>query len=75
MRRSSPRRRSPFNSPPSVSITSPPAGATFTAPVNVGLAADAADSDGAIAYVDFFVNGRIDHIHDTTVPYGGVVWA
>ena len=42
------------NNPPTVSMTSPTTGATFTTPANITLTADAADSDGAINYVEFF---------------------
>ena len=45
---------SPTNTPPTVSLTSPAAGASFTAPATISLAADAADSDGSIAKVEFF---------------------
>ncbi len=42
------------NLPPSVALTAPANGVNFTAPANVLLAATAADSDGAIAKVEFY---------------------
>ncbi len=42
------------NQPPTVALTSPANGATFTAPEPVPLAASASDGDGSIARVDFF---------------------
>ena len=44
----------PPNVAPSVSLTSPSNGAVFTAPASITLSADAADSDGTIAKVEFF---------------------
>jgi regulation of enolase protein 1 (concanavalin A-like superfamily) len=41
---------------PTVSLTAPAAGATFTAPAAVTLSAAAADTDGTVARVDFYVN-------------------
>ena len=46
------------NAPPIVKVTSPTAGATFTAPATITLAADAVDPDGEIARVEFFANGQ-----------------
>jgi RHS repeat-associated protein len=42
------------NAPPTVSITSPTSGASFTAPANVTITANASDSDGSISRVDFY---------------------
>jgi RHS repeat-associated protein len=42
------------NAPPRVSITSPASGASFSPPANVTITADAADTDGTVAKVDFF---------------------
>jgi hypothetical protein len=42
------------NAPPTVSLTAPATGASFTAPATVNLAASAADTDGSIARVDFY---------------------
>ncbi len=44
----------PPNQPPAVSLTSPASGATFTAPATINLSADALDSDGSVAKVEFF---------------------
>src|SRR5580765_2467613 len=42
------------NSLPSVSISNPAGGATFTEPANISILANATDSDGTVARVDFF---------------------
>ena len=61
-------------SPPTVTLTQPANGATFTAPATVSLAASASD-DGTITRVEFF-NGAAKLGEDTTAPYsftwGGV---
>ncbi|MGH2840428.1 MAG: Ig-like domain-containing protein [Solirubrobacteraceae bacterium] len=63
------------NSPPTVSVTQPAAGASFTAPATVNLAASASDAEGAIAKVEFF-NGSTKLGEDLAAPYtymwGGV---
>ena len=56
------------NNNPTVSITSPGAGATFTAPATVTLNATAADSDGSVTKVSFF-NGSTLLGEDTSSPY------
>jgi WD40 repeat protein len=56
------------NSPPTVALTQPSDGASFTAPATVNLAATAADSDGAVTKVEFF-NGTTKLGEDTTAPY------
>ena len=58
----------PPNQPPTVSLTSPAAGATFTAPATIAFAASASDSDGTIAKVEFF-SGTTLLGTDTTAPY------
>ncbi|WP_405145154.1 cellulose binding domain-containing protein [Sphaerisporangium sp. NBC_01403] len=58
----------PVNQAPTVSLTSPTAGQTFTAPATVNLAATAADSDGTVSKVDFY-NGTTLLGTDTTAPY------
>ncbi|OGA47800.1 MAG: hypothetical protein A3G24_21770 [Betaproteobacteria bacterium RIFCSPLOWO2_12_FULL_62_13] len=45
------------NAPPTVSLTSPPNGASFNAPASVTLAATASDTDGSIQKVEFFHGG------------------
>ena len=58
------------NQPPSVSLTSPATGATYTAPATIPLAATAADSDGTVAKVEFYANDQLIAT-DTTSPYQG----
>jgi hypothetical protein len=53
---------------PSVSLTSPANGATFTAPATVSLAASASDADGRVSKVEFY-NGATRLATDTTSPY------
>jgi hypothetical protein len=60
------------NQPPTVSLTSPASGASFTAGSNIPLAATAADTDGTVAKVDFFANnGGSDVLvgTDNSSPY------
>ncbi|MFM1769708.1 MAG: Inner spore coat protein [Verrucomicrobiota bacterium] len=45
------------NQPPTVSITSPAAGATFLAPGNVSVTVSASDPDGAVTRVDYYRGG------------------
>src|SRR6476646_1841136 len=56
------------NTPPTVSITSPANGATFTAPANITINATASDSDGTVTKVDFY-QGTTLLGTDTTSPY------
>jgi regulation of enolase protein 1 (concanavalin A-like superfamily) len=56
------------NTPPTVSLTSPTPGASYTAPASVSLAANAADSDGTVARVEFY-NGSALLATDTSSPY------
>jgi hypothetical protein len=58
----------PTNRAPSVSLASPPSGASFTAPAKITLAANAADSDGRVLRVEFF-NGATKLGEDTSAPY------
>jgi hypothetical protein len=62
----SPRRKA--NSPPTVSITAPANNATFVAPATITIAANASDSDGTIAKVEFYHDGVLLGT-DTTAPY------
>ena len=56
------------NDPPSVTITSPPNNSTYTEPANVQITAGAADSDGTVGKVEFFVGGtKIGE--DTSAPF------
>jgi len=56
------------NNPPQVSLTSPANNALFTSPANINLQANASDSDGSIAKVEFF-NGVMKLGEDTSSPY------
>ena len=56
------------NMPPSVTITSPPAGATFTAPASVTISADATDTTGTVASVAFYAGSTLLGT-DTTSPF------
>ncbi|MGR5155165.1 chitinase C-terminal domain-containing protein [Vibrio owensii] len=49
----------PVNEVPTVTLTSPSASASITAGDVVNLAADAADTDGLISKVEFFVDGAL----------------
>ncbi|MCF7749421.1 hypothetical protein KQ945_01585 [Bacillus subtilis subsp. subtilis] len=60
------------NQPPSVSLTSPAAGASYTAGSSITVSANAADSDGSISKVEFFRGGTSLGI-DTSAPYS-VTW-
>ena len=60
---------SPTNQAPTVSLTSPAAGSTFTAPANITVAATASDSDGTVTRVDFY-RGSTMIGSDTSSPYG-----
>lgn len=57
------------NTPPTVSISSPSNGATFTAPASITINANAADtSPGTVSKVEFF-NGATKLGEDLTSPY------
>lgn len=56
------------NMAPTASITSPANGATFTAPTTVTINATAADSDGTVTKVDFYVDGALVGT-DMSSPY------
>lgn len=56
------------NQPPTVSLTSPSAGASFTAPATISLGASASDADGTIAKVDFYAGTTLLGT-DTAAPY------
>lgn len=56
------------NAPPSVAITSPANGATFASGANIAIAANASDSDGTVAKVEFF-RGTTSLGVDTSAPY------
>ena len=56
------------NTPPTVSLTSPAAGASFTAGSAVTVTATAADTDGSVAQVAFYVDGSLAAT-STAAPY------
>jgi hypothetical protein len=58
----------PPNQEPTVALTSPATGATFTAPATIAIAANAADTDGTIAKVEFY-QGSTKLGEDLTSPY------
>ncbi len=59
---------SPSNNAPSVTLTNPADGATFTEGANISLTADASDSDGTISKVEFY-EGTNKLGEDTDSPY------
>ncbi len=58
----------PTNVPPTVSISAPGNGASFTAPANIAAAALATDSDGTVSKVEFLVGGVLQHT-ENLAPY------
>ncbi len=56
------------NQLPTVSITAPANGASFTAQASISLAANASDPDGTISRVDFYAGSQIIGT-DTSSPY------
>jgi RHS repeat-associated protein len=56
------------NVPPTVNLTSPTNGASYTGPAAITLSATAADSDGTVAKVEFY-NGTTLLGTSTTAPY------
>jgi fibronectin type 3 domain-containing protein len=60
------------NTPPTVSISSPTEGATFAAPANITVTANAADTDGSVAQVDFYAGNTLIG-SDTVAPFS-VTW-
>ncbi len=61
------------NNPPAVSISDPADGANFLANDNINITADAADTDGSIAKVEFF-QGNAKLGESTTSPYS-LAWS
>lgn len=60
------------NTPPTVTLTAPANGATFTAGTSITVSANAADADGTVAQVQFF-RGSTSLGTDTSSPYS-VTW-
>jgi hypothetical protein len=56
------------NQPPTVTLTAPANGSTFSAPATITLSATASDPEGRLAKVDFY-NGSILLATDTTAPF------
>jgi subtilisin family serine protease len=54
--------------PPSITLVSPAAGATYTAPATIALSANASDIDGTVTQVGFY-NGASLIGTDVTAPY------
>ncbi|MGH8081459.1 MAG: glycosyl hydrolase family 18 protein, partial [Lysobacter sp.] len=63
----------PVNQPPTVSLTAPTNGASYNAGASIAVSANAADSDGSVASVEFFRGGSSLGV-DTSSPYG-VTWS
>ena len=47
------------NKPPTVSISAPASGASYTAPANIAITAAAGDTDGSIVKVDFYAGTQL----------------
>ena len=58
---------------PTVNLTNPVSGSGYTVGSGISITANAADSDGTISQVAFFVNGSILST-DTTSPYASPNW-
>jgi|GEM_PF-1993079 len=58
----------PLNLVPTISLTAPGNNASFTAPANLTISANASDADGSVAKVDFY-NGSTLIFSDATAPY------
>lgn len=57
-----------INRPPTVTVAAPAAGAIYVAPAGVAVTAQAADADGAIAKVEFLIDGTVAATR-TTAPW------
>jgi hypothetical protein len=66
--RSGPPPPPPPNQPPSVSLTFPANGATFTAPASIAITATAADADGSVTKVAFYAGSTLLGT-DSASPY------
>jgi subtilisin family serine protease len=60
------------NPPPSVTITSPAMGASFSEPASFAFAADATDGTGTVTHVSFYVNSTFV-TSDNSSPYSIVL--
>ena len=63
---------SPANQPPTVSLTAPVAGTTYTAPAAITLTASAADADGSVAKVEYFAGAS--KLGETTSAPHSFTW-
>jgi hypothetical protein len=61
------------NQPPTVSLTAPEDGASYTAPATLTITADAADPDGTVARVDFYAGSTLIG-SDTASPFT-ITWS
>lgn len=61
------------NESPSASLTAPGGGASFTAPATITVSANASDTDGTIARVDFYQGATLIG-SDTTSPFS-ITWS
>jgi len=59
------------NASPTVNLTAPSNGQSFTAPTNITLTANAADSDGTISRVEFYA-GELKLGEDIVAPYSQI---
>ena len=64
----------PKNKPPIVGLTSPTPGATYTAPANIVMTANASDPEGRLAGVDFFLDGVLAGTA-AAAPFSITEWA
>jgi hypothetical protein len=60
------------NSPPTVELTAPANGSSFTAPADITIAANASDSDGTVAEVAFLADGNV--VGTSTSPPYEIIW-
>ncbi|MEU0877223.1 glycoside hydrolase family 48 protein [Lentzea sp. NPDC005914] len=58
------------NQPPSVALTAPATGGTYTLPATIPLAATAQDTDGTIAKVEFYAGDALIAT-DSSAPFSG----
>jgi regulation of enolase protein 1 (concanavalin A-like superfamily) len=56
------------NTPPTVSLTGPAAGATYAAPATIAMTATASDTDGTVSRVEFYAGATLVGT-DATSPY------
>ena len=61
----------PANKPPTVSISSPGSGTTFTAPAGISISAAAGDTDGTVTRVDFYAGAQLVG-SDTASPFAAM---